>query len=278
MMDLEFENRLKTIAGGMEYPPTPDITGRVMTRLRSFPSPVGRGGRGEGRPRLISRRAAWSLTIILVLLSSLLLIPPVRAAVIEFIQIGIVRIFPRFPEPTPGIVAPTAPGVTPPSTATPGASLPSWIPLLDDIAGETKLANAQQMTEYPILLPTYPPDLGQPDHVYVQEADGAMTILVWEDPLQPGRVVLSLHFIPEGSWAIKKFEPAVIQETEVNGRRAVWTEGPYPLILSNGNVEFTRLVDGHALIWTDGIITYRLETELGMEEAIKAAESLQPIP
>ncbi len=132
MMDLEFENRLKTIAGGMEYPHTPDITGRVMTRLRSSP-----------RPRFGPKRLAWSLTIILVLLLSLLLIPPVRAAVIEFIQIGIVHIFPRFPEPPPGIVAPTAPGVTPPSTATPGASLPSWIPLLDNIAGETRGAPAR---------------------------------------------------------------------------------------------------------------------------------------
>lgn len=267
MMNLEFENRLKTIAGGMEYPPVPDIAGRVMTRLRS-----------SSHPRFGLKRLAWSLTLILLLLSNLLLIPPVRAAVIEFIQIGIVRIFPRSAEPTPEIVNPTAPDAMAPPTATPDASLPSLIPLLDNIAGETKLANAQQMAEYPILLPTYPPNLGQPNHVYVQEAEGTVTILVWEDPRQPGRVTLSLHFIPEGSWAIKKFEPAVVQETEVNGRRAVWTEGPYPLILHNGNVEFTRLVDGHALIWADGEVTYRLETELGMGEAIRIAESLEPIP
>lgn len=264
MMDLEFENRLKNIAGGMEYPHTPDIAGRVRTRLHSSP-----------RPRFELKRLAWSLTLVLVLLSSLLLIPPVRAAVIEFIQIGIVRIFPRPAEPTPGIVTP---GVTTPLTATPGASLPPLTSLLENIAGETKLANAQQMTEYPILLPTYPSDLGQPNHVYVQEAEGAMTILVWVDPQQPERVLMSLHFISSGSWAIRKMEPQVIEETEVNGHRAVWTEGPYPLILRNGTVEFTRLVDGHVLIWTDGEVTYRLETELGMEEAIKAAESLQPIP
>lgn len=263
MMDLEFENRLKTIANGMEYPRTPDVARRVMTRLHSSP-----------RPRFGLKRLAWSLTLILVLLSSLLLIPPVRAAVIEFIQIGIVRIFPRPAE----LTATLEPASITPTTATPSSQPAALIGLLEQIAGETKLANAQQMTEYPILLPTYPPDLGQPDHVYVQEADGTMTILVWESSLQPGRVTLSLHFIPAGSWTIKKFEPAVIQETEVNGQRAVWTEGPYPLILRNGNVEFTRLVDGHALIWTDGEVTYRLGTELGMEEAIKAAESLQPIP
>jgi hypothetical protein len=31
------------------------------------------------------------------------------------------------------------------------------------------------------------------------------------------------------------------------------------------------------LIWTQGEITYRLETDLTLEEATKIAESLQPI-
>jgi hypothetical protein len=43
-------------------------------------------------------------------------------------------------------------------------------------------------------------------------------------------------------------------------------------------MEFTRLVDGHVLIWADGDITYRLETNLLLEEAIRIAESLRPIP
>ncbi len=269
-----FEEKVFTLAKGLEYPRTPDIAGAVRTRLRSFPSPAGRGGRGEGPPRFISKRLAWSLTLILILCSSLMLIPPARAAILEFIQVGIVRIFPRSAEPT---VTPE-PGSIAPMTAAPSSPSAALFTFLDQIAGETTLANAQQMVEYPILLPTYPPELGQPDHVYVQDANGFMTILVWEDPQQPGEVMLSLHFIPEGSWAVSKFEPQVIEGTSVNGRRAVWTEGPYPLILSNGNLELARLVDGHVLIWTDGDITYRLETSLPLEEAIKAAESLQPIP
>jgi hypothetical protein len=38
-----------------------------------------------------------------------------------------------------------------------------------------------------------------------------------------------------------------------------------------------RLIDGHVLIWTDGNLTYRLETDLSLEEALKVAESLQPV-
>jgi hypothetical protein len=113
-----------------------------------------------------------------------------------------------------------------------------------------------------------------------------MTILIWIDPQQPGEVLMSLHLIPPGSWAVEKMNPAVVQETTVNGKHAVWAVGPYPILFSNGNLDFVRLVDGHVLIWTDGItlapgasagVTYRLETELELEEAIRVAESLEPV-
>ena len=96
---------------------------------------------------------------------------------------------------------------------------------------------------------------------------------------QPQSVELSLHFIPNESWAIKKMGPRVLQETMVNEYKAVWAVGPYPLFLFNRNeIEFTRLIEGNVLIWTDGNITYRLEINLTMEEAIEIAENLQPIP
>lgn len=278
MTEMEFEKQLRSLANGMEYPRTPDIAGSVMAHLRSFPSPAGRGGRDEGRPRFILNRLAWSLTIVLVLLSSLMLIPPVRAAIIEFIQIGIVRIFPQTIEPTSETIATATPGNVAPPTATPGESLPLLISFLDEIAGETKLANAQQIVTYPILLPTHPADLGPPNHVYVQDADGAMTILVWTDTGHPERVTLSLHFIPAGHWAINKFGPVTIQETEVNGQRAIWAVGPYPLLMRNGSIQVERLIDGHVLVWAEGDITYRLETDLPLEEALRIAESLEPIP
>jgi hypothetical protein len=199
-----------------------------------------------------------------------MLIPTVRAAILEFIQIGIVRIYPQPVEQIPDIQVP--------STATPVASLPSLIPLLENIAGEMDLESARQMIPYPILLPAYPPDLGQPDRVYVQDADGAMAILVWVDSQKPEQVMMSLHFIPEGSWAIHKMQPRVIEETEVNGQNAAWAVGPYPLRMQNGSMDFMRMIEGHVLIWADEDVTYRLETDLSLEEAIKIAESLEPIP
>ena len=252
----EFEKQLIDISKGMDYPPTPDIAGFVTARLRPAKS-----------PRLLSKAWAWSLTIVLILLLSLLLIPPARAAILEFIQIGIVRIFPQPVEPT---VVPN-PTFEAPITATPISSLP----FLETIAGKTTLEDAQEKVNYPILLPTYPTDIGEPDHVYIQNADGDMTILVWMDSQNPESVLMSLHFIPPGSWAITKVSPTVIEETSVNGVRAIWAVGPYPLRFTNGDLEFTRIVNGNVLIWANDTITYRLETDLSLEEAIKVAESLQ---
>jgi hypothetical protein len=281
-----FEKQLLSLARGMEYPRTPDITGTVMARLPVFPSPTGRevGRRaepvkaGKGRPRstLRARRLAWSLTIILILFTSLMLIPPVRAAVIEFIQIGVVRIFQGEPTPVP---PPNQqfPSTMVPVTATPGATSQPLIPLLERIAGETTLDEAQQTVNYSISLPAYPSNLGSPDRVFVQDADGDMTVLVWIEPQQPDEILMSLHIIPPSSWAVEKMDPALVQEARVNGRRAIWAVGPYPLRFSSGNLDFVRMIDGHVLIWTEGDLTYRLETKLTLEEAIQVAESLESI-
>jgi len=267
MTELDFEAQLRTIATQMDYPSTPKIADSVSARLRSWT-----------RPRLISKAlskaVAWSLTVVLILLSSLMLIPQARAAIIEFFQIGAVRIFGA----QPTFVPTSGPQINAlPVTATPRVT--PLVPILEELLGETTLEQAQTIVEYPILLPSHPADIGQPDRVFVQNAEGQMTILVWLDPQQQDRVSLSLHFIPTGSWAITKMGPEVISETQVNGQYAIWAEGVYPLRVSNGNeIEFMRFVNGHVLIWEDGDVTYRLETDLSLEEAIKIAESLEPIP
>lgn len=262
-----FEKQIRSLSKELDYPRTPDIAGSVIARLRT-----------PARPHftLRARRFAWSLAVIFVLFASLMLIPPVRAAVIEFIQIGVVRIFRAEPTPLPPPNQ-QIPLTMVPVTATPAPTSQSLIPILESLAGEMTLEEAQKAVAYPILLPSYPPDLGRPDRIFVQEVDGRMTILVWIDPQHPDKVLMSLHLIPSGSWAIDKFNPTLVQETTVNGQRAIWALGPYPLRLRNSDVELTRLIEGHVLIWTDHDLTYRLETDLSLEEALKIAESLEPI-
>jgi len=272
------DERLKETARRFRYPPTPDVIGTVINRLESGSKPRARAERS----RSIRMRNAWAITsLVILLLVILFAVPGVRAEIVRFLQVGVVRIFPAAPTQT---AIPFLPQL--PTTATPvfsgtatlrpdfAQSEPFYIVTLSDMAGETTLEVAQASAEFPIRLPNYPADLGAPERVFLQE-DGLMVILAWTDPADPQKARLSLHEIGPGSILVEKFEPRVIQETQVNGGYAVWVQGPYLVELTNGSIEFRRTVEGNTLVWEEQGITYRLETDLTLEEAIKIAESLR---
>ena len=144
-----------------------------------------------------------------------------------------------------------------------------------DLDGQTTLEEARNKVSFPIRLPTYPTGLGQPDHVILQDHDGSVLILVWTLPEQPDTTHLSLHVIEPGSWTVEKVKPRFIQETTVSGQPAVWAVGPYIVRLLNGDLDIRRLIDGHVLIWVEDGITYRLEIDLPLAEAVRIAESLK---
>ena len=221
----------------------------------------------DGRaPRRSGRRMPgrwWMPLAAMVLLALLLVVPQARAEIQTLIRIGAVRIG-LVPQPR----ATPAPGATP--TPTP---LPS--PL--DLAGATTLEQARAQADIPILLPTYPPDLGPPRYVFLQNLDGPMVALVWVDPARPSSVRLAL-FEMSNSVFVYKSGARVVAQTTVDGQPALWTDGPYIVeVLVNGQVveDTRRLVTGHALIWTAGGITYRLETDQPLDVAVRIAESLR---
>lgn len=260
-MDQEaLEKQLRKLAQEIPYPPTPDIARQVQAGLDT------------GKRRWVPTRVAAATALIIVLLAAAMFaVPSVRAEIVHFIQVGVVRIFTAEPTPAPQ----PARSVTP-ATATPifsGQPTPIYRTSLLDLAGETSLDEARQKVDFTIRLPTYPPDLGPPQRVFYQQ-DGPLVILAWLDPEQPEQVRMSLHEIGPDSILLKKMPPE-IQELQVNGEYAAWTDGPYLLEISSGAYREFRLVEGHTLIWSQGDITYRLETDLPLEEAIRIAESLE---
>lgn len=252
-----WESQLQETARSFSYPPTPNIAGAVGGRIaRRRTGPASR------------RRAILALAAVAVLIVGLLLVPPVRAGILEVLRIGAVRI---------NLVDPTA---TPPPTVAPTRSQPTITPRptplssILDLEGETTLAAAQARVDFPIRLPSYPADLGAPDKVFVQDFGGPVLIFVWLDDQQPDQVRLSMYQFSPGPYA-EKTRPQVIKSTTVNGRPAIWGEGEHLLITRSGRDVMRRLVDGHVLVWTEGEITYRLETALSETEAIRVAESLR---
>jgi hypothetical protein len=276
-LEARWQAQLLASARVMPYPPTPDLVARLRPQLA--------GSRPARRmPAGVRRNLAWALAIALIILAILLTVPSVRAAVVKWLQIGSVRIYvgatatPIIPA-TPTQSRP-GPNATPPApSATPGPS-PASLQSVLDLAGQTTLAQARSLAGFTIRLPAYPADLGQPDLVYLQDLGGPAVILVWLKPGQPTQVRLSLFVLSAPYIADKLIYGAMksgvpgVQTTQVNGNVAVWTTGPYVLHTRNGSLQEYRLIQGHVLIWTDGVLTYRLETDQSLDEAVRVAESL----
>lgn len=262
--DTIWEAAIRQHAAAFAYPATPDIAAQVARALDGNP----------GR-RNVHLRPVWAfLLIILAILVGLLLAPTTRAAIVDFLQIGAVRIQlvqpTATPVPTANISKPTAA----PATATP-RFLRSWL----DLTGEASLKEAREQLSIPLRLPTYPADLGEPDHVFVQKVggSGSFVLLIWLEPGQSEQPRLTLMQMEPNAF-VTKGEPLKISETAVHGNQALWTLGPYGLIYKSEGTQFVRLIEGPVLIWTEVVagqeITYRLESALSMAEAVRVAESL----
>ena len=247
MMYEGLDRRLQREAQRFEFPPTPDIAGAVRGRLEARPAPAFR----------ILTPARALLVLALAAAAVLLAVPSARATVFEALQVGVVRILLG---DTPS---------APPVTQVPQPSA------LDQLAGETSLEQAQRLAGFEIRLPAYPPDLGAPDRVFYQPM-GPTVILVWADPDVANPPRLSL-FILGKTILLEKAAPTMLERTEVGGEQAYWAEGPYLLaIRGERELVLSYLVQGHVLIWVEGALTYRLESGLPLEEAVRIAESLQP--
>jgi hypothetical protein len=258
------EEQIRKWSQEFRYPQTPDIADAVIRRI-------------DGGARLAQRlrpRLAWAVVVILLLMAALMAVPPVRAQVLEYLQIGAIRIFLAESTPTP-----TQESTLPPSVAGETGSLiptntPRPYPSLVDLAGETTLSEAKSELNFPIQLPTYPSDLGEPDRVFLQDLGGQAALLVWMAPIEPGLIRLDLLLMGPGTFAEKGL-PLVLEETTVNSQKALWTEGLHFLHLGGSMYQGVPLViEGNILIWEQDGITYRLESDLTMDEAVRVAESL----
>jgi hypothetical protein len=267
------EARLIQAAGAFPYPPAPDVTYAVSRRLAA-------------RPLERMRRGLVLAGVTLVLILAMVFgVPPVRAAVLEWLRLGAVRIF--FVQPTPSPMPTTSPRATLVApTAGLQASLPAIFPTDEpaptplrsvlDLSGETTLDKIQARNGFTVTLPTYPPDLGQPDHVFYQPADWVVAVLVWMDPADPHKARLVLSETNAEAIIFQKMGVESAVNTLVNGQNALWVEGPYMLLTNNGDMAQARLVqNSHTLIWTEGKMTYRLETTDPLDTAIRIAESIR---
>lgn len=238
-----FENQVQHLARQFPYPPTPALQSRPDEGA-------------AGRPHSTIRR--WSPVALVVLLGilllgSLALIPGVRAQVLEFLDIGAIRIF--FNLPT--------------------ATTPVYEDDASRLPGLTSLQAARQAVDFPLQLPDHPLVSGAPDQVNLLETPAPVIFLTWYEPENPQRIRIRLTIISPGG-PVSKPIGDTIYPTRVNDGEAFWVVAPHPFQLRDieGNSLLEYQVQMPVLLWFEGRLTYRLEGDLLMEEAVQIAESL----
>jgi hypothetical protein len=266
MDDLALEGALRDLSTALAYPSAgaagADVATRVRLQLHAAPPASARSSVfGWIGRRPVRRGLLLAIAALLVL-----------AAVAGAVGLGLPGIRILFGGPTPSVIpAPSSPIGSPVGQ---GLGLGTLLPIDD----------AGRLAGLDLVLP---PDqaVGPPDAAYLLRNRVA---LVWSErpglPADPssGVGLLISEFggsLDDGYYQKLLEGDARITPVTVNDGRGFWISGPqhffYYVDPSGAIVEDTRRSVGDTLIWTDGDVTYRLESRLGMEEAIQLAESLR---
>jgi hypothetical protein len=269
MDDSALEGALRDLATAIAYPSVgvggSDIAARVRRRIETAPpAPARRTVLGWLGGRPIRRSVVVAIAALLVL-----------AAVVGAVGLGLpgIRIIFGGPTPPPSAIASPSPGA---SLGTVGQSLA--------LGTRLPLDDAARIAGLDLVLPT-DPAIGPPDAAYLLAGRVA---LVWSErpglPPDPsnGIGLLLSEFrgtVDEGYYRKQLESDGVVTPVTVNGAPGYWISGPphfFVYVDERGEtVDDTHRMVGDTLVWADGDVTYRLESQLGMEDAIRLAESLR---
>ena len=257
--DLDLERALRELGPRYSYPPTPNLSTLVRTRLVARPA-------APLRPVALwrdPRRLALVAAVLLVVAGAAALInPATRDAIAHFFHVRGV-IVTRAPSPLPSL-----------SPATPL-----------DLGRLTTLEEAQRSVGFTIVVP---PELGAPDAVYVASGPPGGEVALAYKPRpgipvvrETGLGVLVTEFrgdlVP--GFITKEVGPGTsLDETSVNGDPGWWIAGqPHIIVVrtspGEGWPETLRLAS-NTLVWEHGGVTYRIESGLSKADAMRLAAGL----
>ena len=132
-----------------------------------------------------------------------------------------------------------------------------------------------------------PAALGDPSAIYVETAPVRVTIVyeaVKGIPVPPQAGVSALVVEVKGSLETQFMAKAIgpgttLDAVPLGGGVAYYLAGqPHQFFFRDpaGNPQFETLrLAGNTLLWTDGGVTYRLEAQVGLDEAVRIASSLR---
>jgi len=250
------ERALRDLGRAVAWPETPDVASAVRARLDRDAEvrPL--------RPRPVRRAVILAAAALLVVLGGLVALSPgIRAAIVEFFSLPGVRID----------VEESAP-----PTASPEAEVR---PLF---GRRVPLGEARREVAFPVALPS---TLGRPDEVFLLgSGPRALVTLAYRSapgiPADPeagyALLVTELRGRPSED-LIKKvdLETRVVPVT-VRGEQGYWVEGPHLVYVEAAGepVADEPRIAGNTLLWTRGPVTFRLEADVPLAEALALARTV----
>jgi hypothetical protein len=261
--DVDLDTALRDLALALDVPAPAGIAERVRTRIE-----LERPGRAVAPwwRRPIRRSVVLALAALLI----------AAAAVGAAIGYGLPGLRILFgPVPSPAAPAPSPSGAAG-APGAPGALLALGTPLTLD--------EASNLVDFDVLLPP-DPAIGPPDAVYLA---GQRLALGWgPDPALPGTAIADIGLllieinatVDEGM--IRKIVDSgtPIEAIAVDGAPGYWISGDSHALLFVGPdgevIPDSRRLANNTLVWTRDGVTYRLEADLGLEEALELAASLR---
>ena len=247
---------------------SPTVPGRVDLGGRRFLPPLSWGSRPARRALLIA--AAMLIALAAIAGAAGVGLPGLR------VLFGGGSVSPPPPTPPPSLQPSRSPSAGGPGSA---LHLGDPVAVIDPAALD---ARAGFSVRWPA-----DPRVGRPDAAYVDATKHGQVSLVWATradlpaTLEPGVDLLLTEFlgsVDEGYYTKVTGSGTTVDAVLVGGHQGYWLSGdPHFFFYTrpDGVVRDDRRWVGAVLIWTDGPVTYRLESALGRAAAIEVAESLR---
>lgn len=230
MNDERLADELRAVGRSVVPPVTEGLAAAVLERVEGQPVRRTPGA-------VIRQKWRAFIGLLAVLLAGVALTPPVRAAVAEWLNIGVVE---ARPVPSAPTSAPGPPAVT----------------------GRLSFEEASRLAGF---VPAVPKALGEPTGV---EASGGMVAMSWETP--SGLIRLEQFADQLSPYYLKKYHGGLEPVPDVDG---YWFSTPHELVLVDGNgAERTERAAGPTLVWVHAGQTFRLEGT-AKDRAIEIARS-----
>lgn len=254
----QLERELRALSEGLEIPETPDIASSVAARIeerRLHPQWI--------RPAFV---VVATLAVLILLASAVLIFSPdARSAVANLLGVRGVGVQLRDPEVSPS----------------PNQGIEDL-----GLGDSSSLEEVRQEAGFNVALPD---TLGSPTAVLFRESPpgGMVTMVYATRPGLPetnvrGVGLLMIQF--KGDFQSPVFRKSAgsgtqITEVLIDQRPGLWIEGvPHLLTFHDRDgdpVEERPRLAGNVLLWERSGVTFRIEAEISLEEAIRIAESVR---